>query len=65
MLSDSAEMQYLRTLLHGEAFLQIDTFSVEVVSTTISHVNRIILVLGMYLFAFNDLSKKIAQCAAE
>ena len=45
-LNASANIQYICTLVHGEALRQLNTLSVEVVSTTISYLNRIILILG-------------------
>ena len=54
----SAKIQYLLTLLHGEAIRQIDTLCVEVGSTNTTHLNRIILGLCTYFFLINMLSKQ-------
>ena len=56
MLTDSAKIQYLCTLLHGEELRQLHMQSVEVVSTITAHLNRIILGLATY-FSINSLSK--------
>ena len=45
-LTDSADIKYICTLLRGEALRQLGTFYIEVGSTTISYLNRIILGLG-------------------
>ena len=45
-LATSADVQYICRLLHVEALHQIDTLSIEVGSTTATHLNRIILGLG-------------------
>ena len=50
MLTDSAKIQYLCTLLHGEELRQLHMQSVEVVSTITAHLNRIILGLATYFF---------------
>ena len=42
----SEEIQYLCTLLRGEAFHQQDMLYVEVVSTTVAYLSRTILSLG-------------------
>ena len=57
-LAAGANIQYLRTLLHGKALLQLDTFSFEVGSNTTEHLSLIILVLVTYFPLVNVLSKK-------
>ena len=47
-LAAGAKIQYLRTKVRGEALRQIETFSVEVGSTTSEHLKLIILCLGTY-----------------
>ena len=46
MLTTCAKIQYLCTLLCGEALRKLDTLSLEVGSMTIANLNRIILGLG-------------------
>ena len=53
-LSAIANMHYLFMLICDELLFQINTLYVEVGSTTISHLNRII---GTYFFPVNALSK--------
>ena len=50
MLDASAKIQYLCMLISGEALHQLDMLSVKLVSTTIEHLNHIILGLGTYFF---------------
>ena len=45
-LATSANICYIHTLLCGKSLCQLDTFSVEVGSTTIAHLNFIILGLS-------------------
>ena len=61
MLADNANIQYIRTLLCGKALRHLDMMSVEVGSTTTTHLNLIILVLYTYFFPINMLSK--VKCA--
>ena len=42
-LSASVKIQYFCALLRGEALRQLDTLFIEVVSTTTTHLNLIIL----------------------
>ena len=58
MLAASAKIQYLATLLCGKFLHQLDIFSVEVVSTITTHLNRVVLVLGTYYFPVNVLSNQ-------
>ena len=53
----SEKIQYLCTILRGKALPQLGMFSVQVGSTTIAHLNHIILRLGTYIFTVNALSK--------
>ena len=39
-----AKIRYLRTMIHGEALSQLDTFSAESVSNTPEHLNPLFLV---------------------
>ena len=64
MLITGAKIQYICTLVHGEALRQINKLSAEVGNTTSEILKSIILGLGMYSFPVNALSKKSAQCAA-
>ena len=57
-LSDSAKIQYLSTLLRGEALRQLDMLSIEVGSTITTHFNSIILGLSTYYFPINALSEQ-------
>ena len=45
-ISGSKNIHHLYKLLRGEALHQLATFSVELISTTTTHLNRIILGLG-------------------
>ena len=45
-LYDGLKIQYIHTLVRGEALKQLEMFSVEVGSTTTEKLNLIILVLG-------------------
>ena len=65
MLVASAKIQYLRMLLRGEALHQLDTLSVEVVSTTVAHLNHIILSLGTFPPLLIRRQSKIVRCATE
>ena len=63
MIAASMNIQYLHTLLCGKTLRQLDMLFVEVGITTISRLNHIILVLGMYFPPCNELSKqKCAMC---
>ena len=53
-LTSSAKIQYMCTLLHVKAIHRIFTLYVELVSTTTTHVNRIILDLGTYFFPIDE-----------
>ena len=53
-----AKIQYLCTLLRGEALCQFDTLSSEVRSASPENLTSIVLVLGKYFFPDNALSKK-------
>ena len=57
-LTASVKIQYLRTLLRGEALRQLNTLCAQVGSTSKTHLNRIILGLGMYFTPINELSKQ-------
>ena len=52
-LKSGAEIQYLHTLVHGEALRQFDTLSAEVESDTQENLTSIILGLGAYFFPVN------------
>ena len=56
-------MQHPRTISCGEALQQLDTLCANMGSTSTTHLNHIILVLGMYFPPCNELSKqKCAMC---
>ena len=57
-LADSANIQYLHMLLCGEVLRQLDTFSVELGSTTTTYLNQITLGLGTYFPTIDTLSKQ-------
>ena len=57
-LTASAKIQYLSKLLCGEVLGKLDMLPVEVGSTSATHLNHILLVLGAYVFPINALSKK-------
>ena len=58
ILTASVKLQYLCTLLCGEALRQFDTFCNHLGSTNTAHVSRIVLVVGKYSFPVNALSKQ-------
>ena len=64
-LAASAKLQYLRMILCGEELRQFDIFCYYVVSKNTTHLNHIILGLGIYSTPVNTLSKKSARCATE
>ena len=47
-IASSLKIHYLHTLLRGESVRQIDMLSIELESTTISHLNSIFLGLSMH-----------------
>ena len=55
------KIQYLCTMVHGEALRQFDTFSDEVVINPSKNLKSIILVLGTYVFPVSTISKQ--KCA--
>ena len=65
MITANAKIQYLRTSLCGEALNEFNTFCIQIVSTTVTHLNEVILDLGKYFPPETDLSKKIVQCATD
>ena len=60
----STNIQYLLTLIIGEALHQYDMFPAKVGSTTSENLKSIILCLGPYFFPVNELSKQ-KWCAVE
>ena len=60
-LKSGAKIQYLCTLVPGEALRQFDTFFAEIGSANPENLTSIILGLYMYFFPVNALSKK--NCA--
>ena len=58
ILADSAKLQYIYTILRGEALHQFDTFCAQAGSTNKTYLNRIIPGLGMHIFPVNELSKQ-------
>ena len=64
-LNASEKIQYLHTILRGKALCQLDKLPVEVGSTTISHLNRIIFRLCTYFFLLMHWQSKFARCATE
>ena len=57
-LLDGVKIQYLCTLVRGEALRQFDTLSAVVGSTTSENLKSIILGLGAYFSPVNSLSKE-------
>ena len=47
-LSENAKLQYLHTIIHGEAQYQFDTFCAQVGCMAMEHLNQVILGLGTY-----------------
>ena len=47
-ITSNANLQYFLMILLGQALHQFDTLCAHVESTTISHLNLVILVLGAY-----------------
>ena len=58
ILTASAKLQYLCTLLCGEALRKFDTFYDQLGSTNTAHVSRIVLDVDMYSFPVIMLSKQ-------
>ena len=56
-LTDNEKIQYIHTLLLGKALRQFGTFSEQVVSTTMAHLNQVVLGLGMF-FSVKFVSKQ-------
>ena len=65
LLSDSAKIQYIHTLLQGAALHQIEDLCAEVGSTTTTNLNHIILGLGSYFVLLMRCQSKSARCATE
>ena len=64
-LASGAKIQYLPTLVHGEALHQIDTLSTEGRSITSEHLESTILVLGTCFFLLMRCQNKNVRCAAQ
>ena len=60
-----ANIQYIRTLLRGEALRQFDTLSADVGSDTPEKCMSIILGLGTYFFLLMCCQSKNVGCAAD
>ena len=58
MLTASAKIHYLCTLLCGEELRQFDTFCDQLGSTNTAHVSRIVLGVGTHSFPVDTLSKQ-------
>ena len=58
-------IQYLHTLVHGEALRQFGVLSAEVESASLETLMYIILGLGTYFFLLLKCPSKSVQCAAE
>ena len=58
MLTANTKIQYLHTLLCGEAIRHFGTLCDQVGSTPIAHLNRFILGIGTYFPPVNELSKQ-------
>ena len=63
-LKDGIEVQYLHTLVHGEALSQFDALYFEVEGSTPLTLEDIILGLGTKLFLLMRYPSKSARCAA-
>ena len=58
-LSTNLNLQYLHTLLHGEAICQFDTLYAQVGSKSTAHLNRVILnILSKHKFAMRRVMRK-------
>ena len=57
MLTASAKLQYLCTILRSEALRHFDTLCAQMGSTNTKNLNRSILVLCTYFFPVHSLSK--------
>ena len=64
-LAAGAKIQYLHTLVCGEALRQIDTLSTEGRSITSKDLESTNLVLGTYFFLLMRCQNKNVRCAAE
>ena len=47
MFISNKNIQYLCTILRGEALRKFDTLCLQIISTTVTHLNQVILALGM------------------
>ena len=56
-LAANSKLQYICTLLRGEALRQFYTLCYQVGSTTTTHLRQVILGLDTYLFPINVLPK--------
>ena len=65
MLETSVKVQYLCTLVRGEALRQFDALSDDVESGTPLIVEAVILGLGSYFFPVNFLPKKNREMQRE
>ena len=61
IFASGANIQYICTIVCGEALCQLDTLSIEVDSTTIDSLNLIIFCFRLLLFPVNALSKAKAR----
>ena len=57
-ISANAKLQCLHNLLCGYSLSQFDNFCAQLFTTTMAHLNRVILGLGTYFPPVNALSKK-------
>ena len=64
IITSGTRIQYLHTMVRGEALRQFYMLSSEVVSATSENLASIILGLSTYFFPINDLSKKkrVVRC---
>ena len=58
MLTATVKIHYLCTLLHVKVICKLDILCAQVKITSTAHLNRIILVLGIYIFPINALLKQ-------
>ena len=57
-ITTGGKINYLRTLLNGEALHEFKTLCANIGHTTSAHLEQILLLLGTHLFTINAFSKQ-------
>ena len=64
-LTANAKLKYLRSLLCGESLYEFNYLCIQIGSVIVTHLNQVVLGLGLYLFMPICCRNKNLQCAAE